>query len=100
MSKCFCGNNKKDGAWICDECIKKEEEIIKGGIIIENLMSNKRVERIEVFWSSEIPKKYNRDQVIAFAKDDIEILLRERKEMEKILNLFNVIENHFNGEVK
>lgn len=63
-------------------------------------MSNKRVERMEIFWSSEIPRKYNRDQIIAFARDDIEILLRERKEMEKLLDLFDVIENYFNGEEK
>jgi hypothetical protein len=55
---------------------------------------------MEVFWNSDIPKKYNRDQLIEFARDDIEILLRERNEMAKILDLLNVIENHFNGEEK
>jgi hypothetical protein len=29
MSNCDCGNLMDDGAWICDTCIQKEEDIFK-----------------------------------------------------------------------
>jgi hypothetical protein len=50
------------------------------------------------FWNGDLTKEYNRDQLINFAKDDIEILVGERIEIMKILNLFNAIEINFNGE--
>lgn len=61
-------------------------------------MSNKRIERLKNFWNSEIPKRYNKEQIINFAKDDIEILLSERNELEKISKLFNAIETNFNKD--
>jgi parvulin-like peptidyl-prolyl isomerase len=73
-------------------------KLIKGGFTINNLISDKRINNLTKFWNSDFPKKYNRDQLIAFAKDDIEILLREREEILKLMKLFNVIDNHFNRE--
>lgn len=63
-------------------------------------MSNKRIERLKNFWNSDEPNRYNKFQLIAFAKDDIEILLNERDELEKILNLLNAIEVNFNNDGK
>lgn len=37
MSKCLCGNEKQNGAWICDKCIVEEEIIIKDFNIFMNL---------------------------------------------------------------
>lgn len=28
MPKCLCGNEKQNGAWLCDKCIDEEEKMI------------------------------------------------------------------------
>ena len=50
------------------------------------------------FWNSDIYKLYNKEEIINYAKWDIALLLKEREEMEKILDLLNVIETNFNKE--
>jgi hypothetical protein len=39
-----------------------------------------------------------KNQLIVYAKDDIEILLKEREEIIKLINLFDVIETNFDKE--
>jgi hypothetical protein len=32
MSKCFCGNEKPKGAWLCDKCIEEVDRISNEGV--------------------------------------------------------------------
>jgi hypothetical protein len=42
------------------------------------------------FWSSDEPKKFNKNQIIELAKSDIEILVKERNEIKEIMDDINI----------
>jgi hypothetical protein len=65
--KCICGNDKRPGAWICDECLKEEEATQEeGSLILELEAKDAEIGRyrevLEKIVSSESTK------VIAIAK--------------------------------
>jgi hypothetical protein len=63
------------------------------------LFADNTIERIRKFWSVDKSKLYMKDQIIDYAKTDIEFLINEYDEMKKILNLLDAIEINFNKDV-